>query len=168
MSTFHQRHSIRLKDFDYSQLWGYFITINSYEQLPLFGELKSADEVHLSGIGEIVQREWERMPDRFPNTYLDTFIIMPNHLHGIIFIDNLVMGRSINQSEKFSCPTTGSIPTIIRSFKGKVTTIVHAMKGHSHQTVWHRNYYEQVIRNEKHLEMVRKYIIENPLSARKG
>jgi REP-associated tyrosine transposase len=81
----YQRRSIRLKGFDYTQAGAYFITICAGERECLFGEVADG-LVCLNGYGRIAQREWERLPARFKNIALDAFVVMPNHVHGIILI----------------------------------------------------------------------------------
>lgn len=79
------RRSIRLKDFDYSQNGSYFITICTYDRKPLFGNIANV-EMKLNELGDIIKKEWINLPQRFLNIELDLFIIMPNHIHGIITI----------------------------------------------------------------------------------
>jgi REP element-mobilizing transposase RayT len=94
---------------------------------------------------------------------------MPNHLHGIIGIveDEDVSGKGTMHRaptiEQFAKPTSNSIPTIIRGFKSAVTKIINIKRNALEASVWQRNYYEQVIRNEPELNRIRKYIIENPI-----
>jgi putative transposase len=95
MKTFspetHHRRSIRLKDYDYSQSGGYFITIATYQRSVLFGEI-TEQAMFLNQYGEIVQSCWERIVKHYVHVELDSFIIMPNHIHGIIFITDVGAG----------------------------------------------------------------------------
>jgi len=81
----HNRHSIRLQGYDYTQSGAYFITINTYKKEHLFGEIVDG-VVQLTPIGKIAFEQWEKIPANFPNVLLDAFVIMPNHMHGIVVI----------------------------------------------------------------------------------
>jgi hypothetical protein len=100
MTDLHHRRSIRLKEFDYTAPGAYFVTIVTFERRNLFGEilpdLAEVPVVLLNNAGLIVQREWERLPTRFPGISLDKFIVMPNHLHGIIVIEANRRGTGVN------------------------------------------------------------------------
>jgi putative transposase len=128
----HNRKSIRLKGYDYSQEGMYYVTIRTKGGECLLGDVVQ-NEVKLSAIGEIAQSFWLEIPQHFNNVRLDVFQVMPNHLHGIIVIkESLVrtrhavsirdeavkIGRAKNE---FSKPVTGSLPTIVGSFKSAVT-----------------------------------------------
>ncbi len=81
----HHRRSIRLKGYDYTQPGAYFVTIVTHGRECLFGEIVDG-EMRLNRAGQIARQEWERLPRRFPHVQLDAFVIMPNHIHGIIVI----------------------------------------------------------------------------------
>lgn len=81
----HHRRSIRLKDYDYSQPGAYFITVCTHQKKSLFAEIRDG-EIYLSPAGRIATVQWRRLPFRFPNLELGAFIIMPNHIHGILII----------------------------------------------------------------------------------
>jgi len=152
----------RLKSFDYRQPGAYFITINTFYKNNFFGEL-SNDFVTLNKFGCIAFESWKEIPNHFTNIQLDEFIIMPNHLHGIIWIitsgDTACCVSTENQSEvfeKFGQPVKNSIPTIIRSYKSAVTRLIH--KQNPGLRIWQSNYYEHVIRNNDDLDKTREYI----------
>ena len=107
-SCFNNRKQIRLKGYDYSTPGAYFVTICCKDQHCYFGWIESR-EIKLSHIGQIVKRNWERIPRHFKNVRLDTYVIMPNHLHGIIYIINNENGSRdlINQ-----IPTMNQTPTM--------------------------------------------------------
>jgi len=147
------RKSIRLAGYDYSQSGIYFITICSYGKLPIFGSIRN-NIMRLNRLGKIVQEELSKTAVIRSNINIDEFIIMPNHLHSIISItDSTGTARHAHTNEKFGRPVQGSIPTIIRSFKSAVTKSAHELGLFIKSQIWHRNYYEHVIRN---------YIITNP------
>jgi putative transposase len=169
-----QRRSFRLKEFDYTSSGAYFVPICTRGREMLFGEVVG-DVVRLSDWGEIAANQWKRLPYRFPYLDLDVFVIMPNHLHGIIVLldgrgtgdgervphDQAVVPRAPT-IERFGKPVQGSIPTIIRSYKSSVTQRIKGMRGGNQVTVWQRNYYERVIRDEDELNRSREYILDNP------
>jgi putative transposase len=156
------RKSVRLAGYDYSQCGAYFITIKSHQQLaPPFGMFTCTGEVNLTQIGMIAAREWERIPNRFPHTHLDAFILMPDHLHAIIFIDEPTSNQS--RVEKFGKAVPGSIPTVVRSYKSAVSNLVRKMRGFEEQILWQRGYFDKVIRSDTQLDIVRKYIQENSI-----
>ncbi|MFH1853022.1 MAG: transposase [Candidatus Neomarinimicrobiota bacterium] len=142
----------------------YFITICSYHKQPIFGSVHK-NRMNLNDFGTIINYEWARTADLRYNIDIDNYVIMPNHLHGIITVvsDNC-MGtvRRAHTSEVFGKPVPDSIPTIIRSFKSAVTRSTHESGYLINSRIWHRNYYEHVIRSEAALEHIREYINTNP------
>lgn len=123
--------------------------------------------MRLNRYGEIVNSEWLKTINMRRNLMLDAYIIMPNHIHGIIFISDFDSRRGTLQRaptfERFGKPVSNSIPTIIRLFKSSVTKQINALRGTPEMPVWQRNYYEHVIRNEDDLSEIREYILNNPL-----
>ena len=85
----HRRRSIRLKGYDYSQPGAYFVTIVTQDRLCLFGDVVE-DRMRLNGAGEMAKTAWEGLPRRFRGIGIDVFVVMPNHVHGIIVIDEPV------------------------------------------------------------------------------
>jgi len=132
-------------------------------------------EMVLSKFGLVAKQQWEKLPKRFPNIELGAYMIMPNHMHGIIeIIDgrgtagnlNNIDGESSRRAptnEQFQKPVTGSIPTIIRSYKSAVSYRINLMRRTESVPVWQRNYYEHIIRDEKDLQNKTDYIDANPL-----
>jgi len=161
----HHRRSIRLKGYDYTQLGAYFVTIVTRDRTCLFGEIAEG-AVRLNQMGHIVRECWLAIPDHFPHAMLDEFVVMPNHVHGIIVLngtENVGARHAVPLPEQFGKPIPGSIPTIIRSFKSAVTKRINDHRGTPGVPVWQRNYYEHIIRNEDDLEAIRRYIACNPL-----
>ncbi|MDF1520769.1 MAG: transposase [Brevefilum sp.] len=156
-----KRKSLRFKDYDYSQPGAYFITIVTFNRNYLFGYIEG-DEMCLNPIGYIVSEVWQSIPKHHPKTIVDPFIIMPNHIHGIINIVGARHAVPLHQSEKFGKPVPGSIPTIVRSFKSETTRRINVFRNSPGSKVWQRNYYEHVIRNEKDYESIYEYILTNP------
>jgi hypothetical protein len=83
--TRRSRRSIRLKEYDYSQPGGYYLTLVTFQRENLFGRIANGD-MYLTEAGRIVRDVWEKLPGRYPNVVLDEMVIMPNHFHGIVFI----------------------------------------------------------------------------------
>jgi putative transposase len=161
----HHRRSIRLKEYDYSQPGGYFITIVTYQRDLLFGEIAN-EEMKLNDYGQIVDECWREIPNHFQNVELGMYVVMPNHVHGIIVIraDNSSSARKGTiyraPTEKFGKPVSGSIPTIVRTFKSAVTRRLG--KEFNFTGIWQRNYYEHVIRNHEDWDRIHRYIESNP------
>ena len=163
---YHHRRSIRLPGYDYTQAGAYFVTVVTADRACLFGEVVDGTMV-LSAFGQIVREEWLRTADLRSNVRLDAFVVMPNHLHGIIWIvDDAVGARRrrapTDTSEQFGKPVAGSIPTIVRSTKSAVTKRINRMRQSPGERVWQRNYYEHIIRDENSLQRIRQYIHDNP------
>ena len=104
----HHRHSVRLKGYDYSQPGAYFLTLVTWQRACLFGKILDG-EVQLHDLGNVVKHEWKRLAQRFKHIELDEFTIMPNHLHGIIIINENGAGKM----ERFGKPVAGSIPCLL-------------------------------------------------------
>lgn len=167
----HHRRSIRLAGYDYSQAGAYFVTICTQDRACLFGEIADG-EMWLSNMGEIVKDEWLRTAKIRSNVELDTFVVMPNHFHGIIVLHpdgrGTLQHASTNDEcvptvEKFSKPTSNTIPTIVRLFKSATTRCINVMCNIPGVKLWQRNYYEHIIRNDESLNRIREYIVNNPL-----
>ncbi len=166
----HHRRSIRLKGYDYSQPGAYFITICTKNRKCLFGNIINGKMI-LNDAGHIAQNCWLEIPDHYPNVALDEFIIMPNHIHGIIFINNKksIVGVQNFKPQRNFKPLQNryqkiipkSIGSIVRGFKIGVTKWFR--QNMDVYNVWQRNYYEHIIRNDFELNKIRKYIINNPL-----
>ena len=157
-----QRRSIRLKNYDYSQAGGYCLTICTKNKQCLFGFIKD-NQMKLNHFGAIVRKYWQAIPDHFPYVELDTFVIMPNHIHGILWI--IKSPNQTHQSCEFGKPIKGSIPSIVRAFKAVVTKDINKISQLKNTSlVWQRNYYEQIIRDDRMLLNIREYIVNNPLN----
>lgn len=160
-SDTHNRRSIRLQGYDYSQNGAYFVTICAQNRECLFGEIKSG-KMLLNKYGLIVHNEWGRTGEIRGNITLDEFVVMPNHIHGIIIINGRGTMHRAPTVERFGKPTSNTIPTIIRGYKSSVTTQINISRSSPSQQVWQRNYYEHIIRNDEDLNRIREYVINNP------
>jgi len=130
----------------------------------MFGEIVG-EEMRLNKLGEIVQEEWFRTAEIREDVELDSFVVMPNHIHGIIVLIESGRGtlRRAPTKEQFGKPTSGSIPTIVRLFKSCVTKRINLLRNTQRQPIWQRNYYEHIIRDDKDLYNAREYIANNPV-----
>ena len=170
----HHRRSIRLPEYDYSRPGAYYVTIVAWYRECLFGEVVRG-EMALSKFGLVAKQQWEKLPKRFPNIELGAFVIMPNHMHGIIVIingrgtagnlndHNGESSRRAPTREQFQKPVKGSIPTIVRSYKSSVSYRINLMRGTKDVPLWQRYYYEHVIRDEQDLQNKTDYIEANPM-----
>lgn len=147
------RRSIRLKNDDYSQNGAYFLTLNIQDKQPLFGQIVN-QEMILNDVGKMIDDEWSILINRFPNMWLDQYIIMADHLHGIIFLKNCPISKNAigNIVGAFKSITTGKYIQGIKQYHWSKFS----------KRIWQRNYYEHVIRNETSLYKIREYIIANP------
>jgi REP element-mobilizing transposase RayT len=167
------RVSVRLKGFDYTKPGAYFITVSTFQRKCLFGEIQNG-LMQSNEYGEIVYSIWEQIPEHFMIVKLDAFVVMPNHVHGIIVINGESRNHMLEKPEAFGKPVKGSIPTIVRSFKAAVTKKInwlrarHAVPLHSvfgdikPQPIWQENYYEHIIRTDEELFQIAEYINNNP------
>jgi REP-associated tyrosine transposase len=157
----YHRRSIRLRDYDYSQQGAYFVTVCTWQRECLFGEIDNG-EMNLTEYGEIVMKCRNAIPDHFPYVTTDEFVIMPNHIHGVVFIVRARHAVPLRRiGEQFAKPVSGSLSTIIRSFKSVVTKSINTISDTPGMPVWQRNYYEHVIRDEDDFARIRQYIADN-------
>jgi REP element-mobilizing transposase RayT len=165
----HHRRSIRLQDFDYASAGAYFVTTCTFKREQLFGNILNNVMV-LSEMGDIVQRVWNELWQHYPDIKCDEFIIMPNHVHFIIWIRDVGAGfkpaptTKIRHAKNGRYPTNGQHPLseYIRALKTFSTRQINEMRSCAGVPVWQRNYYERIIRGERELSRIQKYIAENP------
>jgi REP element-mobilizing transposase RayT len=171
----HNRRSIRLPGYDYSQPGYHFVTIcihNSNKQL--FGNIISGN-MELNDFGCIVQNEIIKTEQIRPNVKIDEFIIMPNHCHIIYHIHQIdyvtcrgelqrapTMDQHTPTVEQFGKPTSNSIPTVVRLTKSTITKQINLLLNTPGKAVWQRNYFEHIIRDNTSLFYIKQYIQENP------
>lgn len=159
----HHRKSIRLNWYDYSQAGAYFVTICTHDRTLLFGKIVDG-EILLNEYGIIVKNEWLRTEKLRVNVMLDEYVIMPNHIHGIIIITNEYVGHAQRApTNQFAKPVSNSLPTIIRMFKSTTARQIRQIHPITSIPVWQRNYYEHIAHDDDDLNSIRQYIIDNPL-----
>jgi putative transposase len=163
------RRSYRLRGYDYSQGGIYFLTIVTQGRLAVFGEVVTG-EMRLNRKGEIANKWWKKTDDHFPSVTTEIFIVMPNHIHGIIHIDDDRRGTvpvpegDINpqRGEKTSPLQKPTLGQIVAFYKYQTTKEINAVKGGQVKKIWQRNYYDHIIRNQQDLELTWLYIESNP------
>ena len=154
------RRSIRLPEYDYEATGAYFVTICAWQKHSFFDN---------DVIRRIVEDTWNEIPRHFDKVLVDAFVVMPNHLHGILVIPDLPVGADPRVGPPKSGAHTGApLPTIVQWFKTMTTNrYMRAIKTSAwapcRGRLWQRNYYEHVIRDEKSLNRIRQYILDNPV-----
>ncbi len=178
--------STRLQEWDYRNAGVYYITICTQNREYYFGEIFN-DKIQLSSVGIIANILWYETINHFNNVALDEFVVMPNHIHGILILNNdkndiggidedidddcrdvacnistetteMALGEKNEFMSKIS-PKSGSVGRIIGSYKSAVTKYAHKL---GFDFAWQSRFYEHIIRNEKSLQKIQDYIINNP------
>ncbi|MGB8648165.1 MAG: transposase [Anaerolineae bacterium] len=176
----HHRRSIRLKGYDYSQAGVYYVTIIAQDRSCLFGEIVDA-EMRRNDAGKMLQTEWDALCGRFPNIELDEFVIMPNHIHGIIVITDQsrrgvpvrpegISHKDVPPGEWPPATDATHAPTlanIVGAWKSITTDeYIHRVRDANWtpfpKKLWQRNYWEHIVRNDQDLNRIREYIANNP------
>ena len=173
------RKSPRLPGYDYTQSGAYFVTICTAQREYLFGDIVG-DEMIYTESGEIAVQCWQNIPHHFPAIEVDCFIVMPNHVHGILFITEDLMANDVgtryisslqNMADVQSNTETkrytigaksGSLGAIVGTYKAAVTRTIHAKISNTNGRIWQERYHDHIIRNERSLNQLRAYIINNP------
>ncbi len=154
-----RRHSTRLPSWNYTTPGWYFITICTKSKMPFFGKIVG-DGVRLTAIGRVIEEEWKRLPSVRSHVEIDEWVIMPNHVHGII-----VLQSGGARASRRDAPTTprleaGSLGVVINHFESNCTKRIRSMG--ASDFAWQRGYYDHIIRNEENLARIRTYIRDNP------
>lgn len=156
------RRSTRLANYDYTRAGAYFVTICTWRRECLFGKVVDGT-MRLSVSGQVVEEEWLRTGSLRSGVDLDSFVVMPNHLHAVLHLNGQTSSRRDFTSPRvYASRAPGSLGSVIAGFKQAVTLRLKRSEGVISQRLWQRNYYERVIRNEADLYEVRRYIRMNP------
>lgn len=175
----HHRQSIRLPAYDYRTAGVYFVTICTHQRHRLFGPVIDG-RMRPNRYGRIAAACWHVIPDHFPNVTMDAFVVMPNHVHGIIVIGDAgdvamatVGGRHASPLRHRSTelppphrpngPSPGLLGAIVGAYKSAVTRRINRLRGTPGTPVWQRNYYERIVRTRWAWDTVRQYIAANPV-----
>jgi len=156
----HRRHSIRLLHYDYAQAGAYFITLCVQNRVCLLGEIENG-AMRLSDAGLMVADEWVRTAALRSNIGLDEWVVMPNHLHGILVITESRCGGVLPYAPTFRSPSQ-TIGAIVRGFKSAVTKRINEFRQTPCEKLWQRNYHEHIVRDDADLARIREYIRHNP------
>jgi REP element-mobilizing transposase RayT len=180
-----QRTSIRLHGYDYTRCGAYYITICTHGRLHVFGRIVDAT-VRLNALGDVVNECWHAIPSHFPYVTIDEFIIMPNHVHGVVIIGDHAGARDLAPAtqtppapdhDTIMVPSNpeigiqtrhrpriipGSLGAIVQGFKAGVTRQARKRGVPVPPTIWQRNYYEHIVRNAADHDRIAQYIAENP------
>jgi len=165
----HHRRSIRLQGYDYTQAGMYFVTICTHNRVCLFGNIVD-EKMKINDAGQVVEKYWNEIPAHFPQVELFDFVVMPNHIHGILFIGDTPSERAKDfsplqqpprqQTSQRPCGTSKTIGSVVRGLKIGVTKWIRNQT--NIHDVWQRNYWEHIIRNEPELQHIQEYISNNP------
>jgi putative transposase len=177
---YHNRQSIRLASYDYSHPGYYFVTICVHDRkqyfftdipnipvgiiprIPPVGADSKPAQLYPNQYATIVEKTWLDLPNHISNIKLDEFIVMPNHIHGIIQIIGKSTRAGLEPAPTGNATDIG-LPEIIRQLKTFSAKRINVERKTPGQSVWQRNYYEHIIRNKNSLYFIRKYIRQNPL-----
>jgi REP element-mobilizing transposase RayT len=151
-----KRKPVRLKNYDYSQEGYYFVTICVKDRACWFGEI-AGQVMQANNHGKIALTCWHDLPNHYPHVGLDLFVIMPNHVHGIVCI----VGNGL---KPFPTAKRHGLSEIIRAFKTFSSRRINESLKSGEKFQWQKSFYEHVIRNEKSLQQIREYIVQNPLA----
>jgi REP element-mobilizing transposase RayT len=167
--TQHHRQSVRHRDFDYRTPGAYFVTVCAARRKQVFGTIENG-EMRLHIYGRLIVEEWQRTAKLRHEIELDEFVVMPNHFHAIVYIT-----PALNATPNAATPTQNptkiqrrprSLSSLMAQFKASATRAINthrAAHGLSPVSVWQRSFHDRIIRDEKELNAIRRYIIENPL-----
>lgn len=147
-----ERKRLRLRGFAYAFPGVYFVTICSAGTRPVFGSVSEGKTV-LNAVGEMVCAEWYALAERFAGLVLDEFVIMPNHLHGVL----------ARVEEGLAPPARLTLFEVIGTFKSISTVKVNKLLRRRGVALWQRSYHERIVRDGEDLRKIQRYILENPL-----
>ena len=156
----HHRRSIRLKGYDYTSPGAYFVTVCAATRGHVYGSVVDGDVV-LNAIGKIIANAWRSLPKYFPYLSLDIYVLMPDHLHGIIMLHDGIPA-TIPMTGKARGTAPGSLPAVMQNFKAVSTRRVNQACRTAGQRLWQEDYYEHIVRDANDMERIRQYIATNP------
>jgi putative transposase len=159
------RRTMRLRGYDYTGAGAYFVTICTFGKACILGHIRD-DQMVPSEYGSIVLAAWDDIPNHVAHVDLDAFALMPNHLHAITVIaDSPSIAASPRSAGTSTTPrgaASGSLGAIVGSFKAATTRRINALRGSPGATIWQRDFYDHIVRDERSLDRIRHYIGANP------
>ncbi len=163
-NQFPDRKRIRLKGYDYTKPGYYFITINTNKKIEHIGKIRNG-KVDLNESGKIIDTVWREIPNHYSNCELDEYVIMPNHFHGIIKLNEFREGlTALPNKNEYPNKINHGLPEIIRGFKTFSSKTINEKIKPEQKFRWQKSYHDRIIRNERELNNVRKYILDNPIN----
>jgi putative transposase len=158
----HHRRSVRLRGYDYSQPGEYFVTLCTHSMQLLFGRIADG-RMEPNAYGAIAAEEWRRSRAICPEIELDEWVVMPNHIHGIIrILDRPRQGVGAHGHAPVR-RAPRSLGSFVAGFKSAVKLRINALRHTPGTDVWQRNYYDHIVSSPRELDMIRDYIRHNPL-----
>lgn len=158
----HHRRSIRRPGHDYARVGKYFVTICAHERACLFGDIASG-QLTLNEYGRIVEEEWLRTAIIRAKIILDEYIVMPNHVHGIIVLQESTTPARSAGSVVIAGPRPGSLGAIVGGFKAAACSRINLLRGTPGFPAWQRDFHDHIIRNDDEYRRIVAYIRNNPL-----
>ena len=143
-----RRRPLRLPHYDYTSPGAYFLTTCTHRRAPIFGQIAD-DAMDLNLFGEAAESCWLDLPSHYPNTNLDAFVVMPNHVHAILILEDV------------SRPAHG-LSEVVRGFKTFSARRINTLRATAGKPIWQRGYHEHIVRGESALQKIRDYIAANP------
>jgi REP element-mobilizing transposase RayT len=148
----------RLEGFAYDTPGAYFVTTCTFRREAILGEVSSNGVANLSVPGQITRDTWESLTKRYPGIATDTFIVMPDHFHGILWLgESEYVGAAL-------APPSPTLSKVVRTFKSISARQINSRTDRLGGRVWQRSFYDRVIRIESELDAAREYIANNPMA----
>lgn len=158
----HNRRSIRLPEYDYGQEGAYYVTICTQDRKCIFGKIING-RMQLNEWGSIVNSFWDKLTEYYHGLILDSFIVMPNHVHFIIIIADDVVPRGRGEvTSPLRDSAKHTLGQVLAFYKYQTTKAINLLNNTPGRKIWQRNYFEHVIRNERSYNEIKKYVTENP------
>jgi len=157
------RQGLRLKGYDYSQAGAYFVTICAHGKACLFGDVIGS-EVKVNELGRKVQAVWDDLPVHYPHVATDAFVVMPNHVHGVVVLRDVGAGFKPARTAEYAHTALRrhGLSEIVRAFKTFSARRINEFRETSGAPVWQRNYYEHIIRDDADYNRIAEYVANNP------
>jgi putative transposase len=162
---YRRRNSLRYTGYDYTQPGAYFVTFCTHGGRCIFGHVDDQGQMIHNSLGQIAHASWADFAENHPEIEIDIFIVMPNHIHVLLWIlasANPADKPPPNKVRAFGDAIAGSLSTLIGAYKGGVTQKAKTQKLVAGPTLWHRNFHDHIVRGEEELQRIREYIRTNP------
>lgn len=154
-----RRNSLRHPHYDYTETGAYFITICAHKGISIFGRIVDTT-MQLNPLGHIAHQAWLDLPSRHPHIGVEPFVIMPNHVHALVWILTEIVTKG--SAREYGKPIAGSISTVVNAYKVSVTKLAISAGLIPGPPLWQRNFYDRIVRDERELANIQEYIRTNP------